>query len=191
VRIVIDLGHGGPDRGNVHNGIEEADLVESVGFNLVAHLTLAGHEVTVTRDQTRDPTPGERDRVAREFDAAFVLSIHADAQPHGGTDWRGSTSFYWRSNHRTGLVASDIAETMPRQLKKSAMGRVHGLAADDTSYPRAVNVVAPFTPPTVLVELGYLTNARDAEYLGTALAADRIVAALFAGCTRAAELYGG
>ena len=196
-RLCPDPGHGGPDPGNVHLGIKEAPYV----FDLCARLTaqamlIPEWDVSVLRDANEDPYIATRDQRARAFKVDFIPSVHADAgyDLNGKlrADWRGATIFYCEHNHRAKLIAEEIARAMPRELwsrQRAGMARVVGISVSDKSYPRTTTILYGFTGPTVLTEIGYLTNSDNSRYLSSRQAKARIVMALMAGCIKAAELY--
>jgi len=195
-RLIGDPGHGGEDRGNCHNGVVEAPFVFDIASSLMAHAMLEpSWDARLTRDFDEDPYFAERDKRARAFNASMALSIHADAGIDANGDahpeWSGCTVFHVEHNRQAAIVAREIAGAMPRALTAPRGPRVVGLSvAEKARYPRTVNVLYGFTAPTVLVEIGYLTNPSDAAYLKTPYAKQRIVAALLAGAAIGAQLYG-
>ena len=186
--VIVDPGHGGGDTGNVHNGITEAPLVYGIARDFIAAATLEGFAASLTRGPDEDPYHSERNRRALAAKADVLFSIHADAQPGGGTNWRGSTVFHWGANRRAGIIASVLAAAMPEELRRGRRGRIKRLP--DTNYPRATNVVGALTPPTVLLECGYCTNELDAYDLKNAAIRRKIIEALLVAARRAAEIYG-
>jgi N-acetylmuramoyl-L-alanine amidase len=82
--VVVDAGHGGPDRGmsgttSARRKIYEADITLSVAMKLRAALSARGIDVLMTR--TTDTLIALRDRgkIANDAQATLFLSIHVNA----------------------------------------------------------------------------------------------------------------
>ena len=92
--VVVDAGHGGPDRGmkgttTTRRAIHEADITLAVSIKLRAALIARGIDVVMTR--TTDTLIALRDRghVANETEATLFLSIHVNA---ANPRWRSPRS---------------------------------------------------------------------------------------------------
>jgi N-acetylmuramoyl-L-alanine amidase len=80
-RIVVDPGHGGKDPGAVgHNGIQEKDVVLSMGLMLARKLKdEVGIDVVMTRSTDVFIELQERTAIANQVGADLFVSIHANA----------------------------------------------------------------------------------------------------------------
>jgi N-acetylmuramoyl-L-alanine amidase len=79
-RIVIDPGHGGHDPGAMANGLTEAELVLDVALRLEKLLLQApGVEVVLTRRTNEFVPLEERTAIANREHADLFLSIHANS----------------------------------------------------------------------------------------------------------------
>lgn len=92
--VVVDAGHGGPDRGmkgttTTRRPIHEADITLAVAIKLRAALIARGIDVVMTR--TTDTLIALRDRghIANETEATLFLSIHVNA---ANPRWRNPRS---------------------------------------------------------------------------------------------------
>ena len=92
--VVVDAGHGGPDRGmkgttTTRRPIHEADITLAVAIRLRAALIARGVDVVMTR--TTDTLIALRDRghIANETEATLFLSIHVNA---ANPRWRNPRS---------------------------------------------------------------------------------------------------
>ncbi|MFH1834204.1 MAG: N-acetylmuramoyl-L-alanine amidase [bacterium] len=183
----IDPGHGGDEPCSDGHGIIEAPYVYQIATILRDLVAATGKwGPLLSRDRHEGPSISLRDQRALRDGASFVFSIHADSVD---ADYHGFTALYCAANRRAKAVAESIARAMPRELCSSRTGRVVGVSASDPDYPRASNVVYGYTPPAVLLEVGYLSNRRDADYLKSPHAQVRIAAALLAGVCVAAQIY--
>jgi N-acetylmuramoyl-L-alanine amidase len=184
VRIVVDPGHGGVDGGCGYSQTLEKDLNLSIGRLLADNLRQLGSAVQLTR--TKDEalvawgSPGgsrhKRDltarvQVAKDFGAQIFLSIHVNAGPsHLG----GALVFFQQHNDESrrlaGLIQERLAELIP--------GNQNGI------LPAQFLVLTQQRIPAVLIELGFLTNDQDRQFLlsaeAPALISDSIAVAVTA-----------
>jgi N-acetylmuramoyl-L-alanine amidase len=80
--IVIDPGHGGIDSGTIGvTGMEEKNVVLSVGLRLARILRADGYTVYMTRDSDVYPSLYGRAPFARRHNADLFISLHADSNP--------------------------------------------------------------------------------------------------------------
>lgn len=195
---LIDPGHGGPDPGNEHGGLVEADFVFELSRRLVPHVLLGGKgawDAALSRDQGEDPSIGERDSRGRQLRANWVLSVHSnagvDADGVVHPDWHGAIVFHCDGNPRTAAVAQEIAAATPRELAGRGGGaKVVPVVPRDRYWPRVARVLYGYRLDAVLFEAGHQTNPRDAAYLRLLTSTDRLVATLLAGVAKAAQIYG-
>lgn len=156
-RVVVDPGHGGPDVGTRGVGPEpEKAVVLHVGLEMAELLRQAGARVQLTRWDDRLPAPADQNlssrmQQARAFGGEVFVSLHADAHPDPQV--AGVTAYYHRPDSY--LLALALYEEL-----------VHTLQAPGRGVRRADFYVLRAAPmPAVLVELGYLTNGREALLL--------------------------
>lgn len=185
--VVIDPGHGGMDPGAGSGGpITEAELSLTVALKLRALLEEQGVGVVMTRDD--DTLPGATVLEAIETRAAMAtpehelfVSIHAAAatdNPHPN----GLTSWIARSVGEGEEGAARHAAS--RLLAESIHGRlIAATGALDRSIQRADFALLWRVQhiPAVLVELGFLSNPREAALLASEDYQDVIAAAMAEG----------
>jgi N-acetylmuramoyl-L-alanine amidase len=92
--VVVDAGHGGPDRGmsgplGARSKIYEADITLAIAKRLRAALAAQGIDVVMTRSTDTLIALRDRGRIANEHDAALFLSIHVNA---ANLRWRNPRS---------------------------------------------------------------------------------------------------
>ena len=202
--IVIDPGHDlranlatepiGPgsstrkikDGGGTHgvvSGLTEAELNLKVALRLRGLLERAGVRVVMTRTTTSGTSIGNiaRARIANEAGAALFLRIHAD----GSTDpnQRGTHTLYpsFRRGWTDDIYASSkrAARIVQSQLAQSLGFPDRGLQerADFTGFNWA-NV------PSILVEMGFMTNPTEDRLLATPAYQRRAAVGLCRGALR-------
>ncbi len=164
IKIYIDQGHNpvNPNAGAEGNGLREQDLVYTIGQQLAALLRANGNfEVRLSR-----PTPETqlgnsansslRARVddANSWGADYFISLHTNASssPNAG----GVEALVFASPSRAASLAGDIAE----EVSESTGLRDRGVKVRSGLY-----VLRKTAMPAVLVELGFISNPREAALM--------------------------
>jgi len=196
-RVMLDPGHGGRDPGAISSaGLREKDVVLRIAAKLRERLEAAGLEAHTTRADDRYLDLDERTRIANRAQADLFVSIHANASPNHGTQGIETYFLNTGADAQTARVAArengtSIAElsTLERVLASLRLGyterfaarlagSVHGalVARMRAQYPRTGDLGTKRGPflvlftaemPAILVEVGFVTNAAEAERLGT------------------------
>ncbi len=82
LHVLIDAGHGGSDRGAVHNHLNEAEITLNVVLKLKAKLQNDPRfKVSLTRDRDESISLEERSDKANRIKADLFLSIHVNSSP--------------------------------------------------------------------------------------------------------------
>lgn len=164
-KIYIDQGHNprNPNAGAEGNGLREQDIVYEIGIRLAAILRNAGFDVRLSR-----PTPSTqlglsnasslsaRVNEANSWGADYFISLHTNAAT--STTASGSEAYVYRKSG----VAFSLAENILAQLNIATGLRNRGVFARPTLY-----VLKKTKMPSVLVELGFITNPGDARLMDT------------------------
>lgn len=184
--ILIDPGHGGTDPGTIGGGLKEKNVTLEVARQLQKRLKMElGIPVVLTRDSDYALGLQQRFEAAARPEIDVLIQLHAQASLSAG--------------HRGVCLVVRPEEEPPPGEKAPADGRSQQLSMllADTLAGAGLDVheplQAPLLPlgrgnlPTVLVELGFLSNADDAALLGSAEGQERLAAALFKGVKRYAD----
>ena len=178
----LKIKDGGGTTGVV-TGLREADLNLRVALRLRPLLEHAGVRVVMTRTRTAGTSIGNiaRARIANEAHAALFLRIHADGsldRSSRGTHTlypafhRGWTDdVYARSKHAAGIVQEELVGTLgfpDRGLQERS---------DYTGFNWA-------DVPTILVEMGFMTNPTEDRLLATPRYEQRAAVGLCRGTLR-------
>ncbi|WP_080872225.1 N-acetylmuramoyl-L-alanine amidase [Oceanobacillus timonensis] len=146
--IVIDPGHGGKDPGAIGlNNVQEKDVVTSTADHVVQHLEEAGANVIMTRSSDYFVSLDERVQMSNKNNTDAFISLHYDS--FSAVPVSGVTTYY-NSDSDTGLadsLNSTLASTVPLPSKGTKQANYKVLAETDA--------------PSVLIELGYITNPND------------------------------
>ena len=180
--ICIDPGHGGSDVGAIgHVGkkdIYEKDITLSIAIPLRDMLTSAGAKVVMTRDVDKDVYGPWSDAVlelqarcdiANEAHADAFVSIHIDSFANSSVD--GTTAYYNAKSSKDLL----LAQMMHQATQNSLAIPDRGVRSNDFY----VNVHT--TMPSVLMEMGFITNSHRAKMLTSKWAPKSIAQSLFNG----------
>jgi N-acetylmuramoyl-L-alanine amidase len=216
-RVVIDPGHGGHDQGTEGKGLLEKDLVLDISKRVGALIEeRLGAEVIYTRtDDTFIPLEA-RTAMANDHKADLFLSIHANSSPvpriagvetyyRSFTNAKDSLEVAARENassQKSIAELEDVIHTMMLGEKveesKDFAARVQQSlqAFSARTFPgirdRGVKK-APFVvlngakAPSVLVEIGFLSNSREEALLRKSEYRQKLAEALFRGVSKYAE----
>jgi N-acetylmuramoyl-L-alanine amidase len=208
--ILIDPGHGGYDLGTSHEGVMEKNLTLSVALRLYEMIKNNPHfEVQITRQNDKYISLDERVKKGEEIKADALVSIHAnsspiysakgpqiyfesqiptdeesllianrenniktDAKEPDANDVKGILQDLGRSNHMTKsqLLAQEILENLQDELKIKT---------------RAIRQ-APFrvltgSMPSTLLEMGFISNPKEALWLKEPATQKKIAQAIYNG----------
>lgn len=170
-RIVIDPGHGGPDRGVLVAGIAEADLMWDLARRLEGQMVATGMEALLTRGPDRCPTDQQRALFANETGADLFLSLHVDA--NASPEASGVACFHFGTGNGT---TSTLGEALAGFIQREVAART-GLL-DCRTHPKTWDTLRMTRCPAVRVEIGYLTNAADRARLADPTMRDVIAEAI-------------
>jgi N-acetylmuramoyl-L-alanine amidase len=191
--LVIDPGHGGDDQGVRGPGVTEKDLTLSVARRLKSLVEgRLGIRVLLTRDDDREVPLDRRTAVANNNKADVFISLHANASPRGGS---GASirvaAFDAEARARVGqpservavfgggardidLVIWDFAQVRHADRSMEFARILQQQFASRVPLDRRPIGQEPFkvlesaNMPAVLIEMGYLTGAQQAQLLQSA-----------------------
>jgi len=206
--VVIDPGHGGEDVGTRgRGGALEKDITLAMARQLQTSLERQlGVRVLLTRDRDVNVPIDSRTAMANNNKAGLYLSLHANASTAGGVRgaevWTLDLAEYRDRARGAGgrgtavalvgggsriieAVPWDMAQ-IPYVVRSATVGRILLRHLGDAGVPlrsRSVQEVplrglVGANMPAVLLELGFLTNSRNARRLTSAGAADDILDAI-------------
>jgi N-acetylmuramoyl-L-alanine amidase len=216
-RVVLDPGHGGHDVGtHGPSGLYEKDLVLDVSQRLAALLEdRLGTEVLLTRaDDTYVPLEG-RTKIANDAKADLFLSIHANSSPVKSvtgvetyylnfTTSRGALDLAARENATAESSIFDLKDVLEkialkdkidesREFASRLQTSLFTLTKSTTPAKNRGIKKAPFVVligaqmPSVLAEIGFLTNATDEALMRKTEHRQKIAEALYKGIAAYAD----
>lgn len=206
-----DVGTQGP------SGYYEKDLVLDVALRLGALITeRMGSEVVYTRDDDRFIPLEQRTRIANEHKADLFLSIHANSSPVRNvsgvetyylnfTTSRNALDLAARENAGSGHTIYDLKELLQkialkdkvdesREFANRIQSSLYSISAKSNANTQDRGLKrAPFivligaSMPSVLAEIGFLTNPADESLLKKEEHRQKIAEALYKGIASYAE----
>ena len=164
IKIYIDQGHNpqNPNAGAEGNGLREQDLTYAIGVELAALINANPNlEARLSRPtaETQLGTSNASSLAARVNDANawgadYFISLHANAS--SATSASGIEGYVYALDTAAEKLSEDIVES----LSEATGLRDRGVFARPSLY-----VLRRTAMPTTLIELGYITNPRDAELM--------------------------
>lgn len=160
--IVVDPGHGGSNPGAVGNNTRESDNNLAVGLKLRDKLVQAGAKVIMTRESDHTVAPEgsslsqelqARVDIAEKNNADIFVSIHTNSNPNNST--AGAMTFYYSSE--SNVLAAKVQSNLIKQT-----GAINKGTEVATFY-----VLRNTSMPSVLVEMGFITNVTEAARLSS------------------------
>lgn len=169
--VVIDAGHGGSDPGKVGiNGALEKDINLEIALSVRDFL----EEEDVRVIMTRETAEGLYDKnasnkkvddmkkrivIMEKEKPDAVISIHQNSYHEESVS--GPQVFYYNGS----VEGKKMADIMQAQLIQGMKPEKERVAKENSSY----YLLKKTSAPIVIVECGFLSNSREAEYLCTPL----------------------
>ena len=165
IKIFIDQGHnptGQVNAGAVGNGLHEEDVTYQVGIYLADLLRndsrfevrLSRPTPTTVRGTSNASSLRERVEMANSWPADYFISIHCNSSPDPNLN--GTEVYISRFNTQANWLAQHVMEGITQAVGT----KNNGIRLNPSLY-----VLRRTNMPSILVELGYLTNTDDAEKL--------------------------
>jgi len=183
-RIVIDAGHGGKDPGTTFSGIKEKDIALFVAKKLYEEAKRRGKfDTFLTRDKDIFLELEERSAIANALECDAFISIHVNSSK---TYAKGFEIYYFSqkfseyafriAQKENGVkmtkdesiafsISSDFREDSSREFAKTIASRINKLNSVRRIEGAPFYVLAGTFCPSVLIELGFITNPEDRKKL--------------------------
>lgn len=180
--LTVDPGHGGKDTGakNLAMGIEEKTLTLQISSKLAITLAKQGATVLMSRIDDSYPTLGDRCVLANSNKCDLFLCVHINQL--NNPDFRGSITFYHTGRPNSLQLAQDVQNQIAGIQAIPAIGvwRDTKIAVHEGFY-----VLRNTKMPSILMELGFISNRKDVLALEDANTQQQIAIAI----TYGAEHY--
>ena len=165
--VVIDAGHGGKDPGaRSILGFYEKNINLSVARKVVWILEQRGLRVKMTRTDDYFVELEDRAAIANNLRADLFVSLHSDSFPKNSR--RGYTIYIAKG-------ASSSSRRAANAIARSMSGTgLNSFGVQTANY----HVLTATRGPAVLVEMGYLSNRREAALLRSSSFQNRLAQAI-------------
>ncbi len=163
--IIIDPGHGGVQTGatGMNGTVHESEQTLKISKYLAEYLSRAGAAVYMTRTDDTDISLETRRRMTEQIDPDLFISIHLNASEN--KERSGTCTFYYKSFSQP--LAKCIHNRLTQVYKNSCYySNAQMYSAIDQGanyYP--FYVTRTDVCPSVLVEVGFITNDLECAYL--------------------------
>ncbi len=192
--IVLDPGHGGKDGGTAHNDIIEKNVTLDMAKRVAAQLERLGYTVRLTRNKDRWLSLEDRVEIANKAKADLFVSIHINANTKCAISGFETYYLNFASSKASArlaaaenildqknpgktanILADFILNVRTQESRKLAsaiqqktlshMRRQHQTIRNGGVRSAPFFVLIGSRMPGVLIELGYCTNAKEAQKL--------------------------
>ncbi len=162
VTWVIDPGHGGRDIGCESRKHQEKDITLAVARELgkLVKQNISGVRVVYTRERDKTLSLQERCNIANARGAELFISIHVNSAPNPYA--RGTESFYATNVPLKGSQAGK-SELLALLLQRQYLS--HGREVSRGVKKRELYVCEHTNMPSVLTEIGFITNGVEEAYI--------------------------
>ena len=162
--LVIDAGHGGKDAGALSKGSKyfEKDVNLDIVLSLQKLLEKEDIKVYYTRNKDETVFLNPRVNLANAVDCDYFISIHCNANAVSSPN--GSEVLYYDQESK-GIQNQDLAAIFSDEIAKLLPLRQRGLIK---KHPEDIYIMDKALVPTILIEVGYMTNNTDMNYLSKA-----------------------
>ena len=154
-KILLDYGHGGNDPGAIGYGLKEKDFTLQIGKKVKNLLENQGFKVIETRQGDNTISLVDRRSIAIKNNVDVVLSIHHNAftqsLANGYETWIRK-----QATNRDLQLANTIHNSI---VKAKLFNTDRGIKKEDFSLVTIQGI------PSVLLELGFITNQKDLEVI--------------------------
>jgi N-acetylmuramoyl-L-alanine amidase len=173
ISILLDPGHGGPEdlgaRGP--NGYPEKEVVLIVSKLVRDRLVARGATVYMTREADVDIYPNDRAALINKMQPTLAISLHYNALPDEGdaANTQGIGVFWYNAQSHS------LAVFLHNYLVEECDRPSYGVFWNNLALTR------PTVAPAVLLELGFMINPQEFEWVTDGTQQEKLADALAAG----------
>ncbi|MFB8788625.1 MAG: N-acetylmuramoyl-L-alanine amidase [Potamolinea sp.] len=175
IKILLDPGHGGPeDSGSVGpTGYPEKAVALTVSKLVREQLVRRGAIVYMTREEDQDVGLQERVDLIEKTQPALAISLHYNALPDNGDamNTKGIGTFWYNPQ------AHSFAVFMHNYLVEKLRRPSYGIFWNNLALTR------PHITPSVLLELGFMINPEEFEWVSNPQEQKKLAEAIANGIT--------
>lgn len=155
--IIIDAGHGGDDHGTTVNGLQEKIIVETIAKKIKAQNKNENLEIVLLREGDHLMELSERVSIINNLNPSLVISVHINASRDVT---KNGVDAYISSNKAFYDQSKENAEAIVEKIGTEFL--VKGTVKEAPFY-----ILKNSNCPAVTLELGYLSNQNDRNYISS------------------------
>ncbi|MSO26207.1 MAG: N-acetylmuramoyl-L-alanine amidase [Candidatus Nanopelagicaceae bacterium] len=176
--IVLDPSWGGEFTGENQNGVVEAEVVFDLAQRLEGRLIALGVNVVLTRSAKNSPLEKDRIQVANSVNADLVIALKVDTYKNENAN--GVATYYYGRDDQG--VSSVVGARFANLLQREICARTDLLNC--RTHAKSWDLLRLTQAPTVRIDLGYLSNPKDAKRLATPTFRDTLAEAMIVAIQR-------
>lgn len=157
--LVLDAGHGGKDKGTVVNGYTEKDLTLAMAKKIKDIAEAKGIKVITTRDIDKQVSLKDR----AQFEGAVLISLHVNAEPANLGGKKNGIEMYTSGSYDKDMKLAK-SNSLTYSLYKS-LKNVVGIKVNNKPENKSLAILNNSVSPGIVLEMGYLTNKNDFNYI--------------------------
>lgn len=147
--IVIDASHGGNDKGATYGNFTEKDITLSIAKEIQKlNGDQSEYEVVLTRNADTFPTLFERTEQINSLNPEMVISLHVNTSKQDETTNQGAEVFVQNTES-----SKKLADRISKKFNAKKIEE------------RNLHILRESKAPAVLVELGFINNSADRNYM--------------------------
>ena len=156
IKILLDPGHGGEEKGaKGPTGYPEKDVNLLISKLVETELSKLGATVYLTREKDQDVSLEDRMKMIDRLKPDLALSIHYNALPDSGDaeNTQGISTFWY--NTQAHAPAMFLHNYLVQELDRPDAG----------TFWNNLALTRPHTAPSILLELGFMINPQEFEWI--------------------------
>lgn len=157
ITVVIDAGHGGNDHGAKHELLTEKEITAQICDKIKALNTNENIEIVFTRSGDNAMTLAERTELINQVKPDVVVSIHVNYNKNS------TTSGFEIYTPKADSATREKSVAFATQLAEKLSGNINAKNRGIKEAP--FFILNKSEVPAMVVELGFLSNPSDREYL--------------------------
>jgi N-acetylmuramoyl-L-alanine amidase len=176
IKILLDPGHGGPEDSGATGptGYPEKNVTLIMSKLVREQLQARGATVYMTREDDKDVSLQDRVTMIDKLKPAIAISIHYNSLPDDGDaqNTQGMGAFWYNTQ------AHSLAVFLHNYIVKQLGRPSYGVFWDNLALTR------PTTTPAVLLELGFMSNPVEFEWVTNPQEQPKLASAIADGITQ-------
>ncbi|MBR5597350.1 MAG: N-acetylmuramoyl-L-alanine amidase [Lachnospiraceae bacterium] len=181
--VLINAAHGGNNKGNTVNELEEKNITLAVGKKLTKMSVEGEIGIFLIREEDTDISNESRAQLVEQVQPDLLIDLHVNADPTNERTF-GTAMVYNDDFYRPNITNAWLADVLERELVTEIQGKALGIFSDaEKKYP----LLSMLPTPSVSVEMGFLTNKQEAGLLKKDNYQKRIATGIYKGIEKIKE----